>query len=58
MIQHLTYLLKSSDKTDCNISASDEGVEKVNCCIQPMLEVVTVRYIAINEKSTLNYNRN
>ena len=32
----------SSDKTDCNISASDEGIEKAYCCIQSLLEVVTV----------------
>ena len=46
----------SSDKTDCNISASDEGIEKAYCCIQSLLEVVIVRDITINEELTLNYN--
>ena len=46
----------SSDKTDCDISASDEGVEKINCCIRPLLDVVTVRNIAINDELAINYN--
>ena len=46
-----------SDKSDLDIIDSDESVEKPNCSIHPLLEVVTARDIEINEELTVNYNR-
>ena len=48
---------KNEDEDEDEDESSDDNIERGNCIVQPLLEVVTATDIAIDDELTINYNR-